>query len=395
VVVVNRVHVVELGLGLTADQWLGTAISLVALAGVFLAAAVCGVQGGLVGRGKRRGAIAAGTALVALALVAALAPASSWEARPPAGTRTAPQATSADWSNDPPAILPGKAEDVVFGEGMLLAGYGWQGGPVRPGGGLVVDLYWLGLRPMREDYAVFVHLADQDGMPRAQLDRRPVYGYTPTTRWTPGELLHDRYQLTVPGDLPSGRYLIKAGVYQIDGGARLEPQLLARGRDGGGPRVLPDRAVLLGKVVVQGAAGQSPAVTRARFGDELALLDYRLRSAAPAPGEEIRGELVWQALRRPAWDYTIFVHLLGPNGIVAQVDHQPRSGRYPTTLWDEGEVVGDSFVVAVPSDTPPGQYRLVAGLYELGSMRRLTLGDVQAGVEATPDTIELGKVTVR
>ncbi len=92
-----------------------------------------------------------------------------------------------------------------------------------PGDQVDVTLYWFSLAPLAKNYKVFVHCADADGIVRAQHDGDPVYGFTPTTRWMPGELIVDRHAFTLPADLPPGRYTLLAGMYDFETQQNLVP----------------------------------------------------------------------------------------------------------------------------------------------------------------------------
>jgi hypothetical protein len=62
--------------------------------------------------------------------------------------------------------------------------------------------------------------------------------------------------------------------------------------------------------------------------------------------------------------YTVFTHLLGPDGqILAQQDNPPVNGTYPTTLWLPGEIVVDPYTIPLPTDLPPGDYPIQVGFY--------------------------------
>jgi hypothetical protein len=98
---------------------------------------------------------------------------------------------------------------------VQLAGY-HVGSTLKPGDTIPVTLYWFARAPLVKNYKVFVHLADEDGMVRAQHDGDPVYGFTPTTRWMPGELIVDRHDLVLPADLSPGRYTLLAGLYDFE-----------------------------------------------------------------------------------------------------------------------------------------------------------------------------------
>ena len=66
----------------------------------------------------------------------------------------------------------------------------------------------------------------------------------------------------------------------------------------------------------------------------------------------------------------LFAHLLGPDGRrYAQVDLP-----YPTSQWQPGRYSTTELPLAIPADVPLGKLRLVIGLYDPASGRRLRLG---------------------
>jgi hypothetical protein len=75
--------------------------------------------------------------------------------------------------------------------------------------------------------------------------------------------------------------------------------------------------------------------------------------------------LYWLANGALAADYSVFVHLAGSDGVpLAQHDGQPQDGRYPTSVWQKGDIVADAHELALGAGLPPGEYRLMAGLYD-------------------------------
>lgn len=79
-----------------------------------------------------------------------------------------------------------------------------------------VTLYWLVLREVGQNYKAFVHLLGPDGAVIAQHDGDPVGGFTPTTRWRPGEIVMDRHYVALPAGLAPGDYGLRAGLYQFE-----------------------------------------------------------------------------------------------------------------------------------------------------------------------------------
>jgi hypothetical protein len=108
-----------------------------------------------------------------------------------------------------------------------------------------VTLYWRALRGLDKDYKAFVHLTDVE-MTRqpAQHDGDPGAGFTPTTRWLPGEIVPDTHVLALPNDLQPGTYRLWAGMYDYETTQNLE--VLSSGT------TAVDGRVLLGEIEVVG-----------------------------------------------------------------------------------------------------------------------------------------------
>jgi len=76
---------------------------------------------------------------------------------------------------------------------------------------------------MDQDYKVFVHLTDEDVTRLvSQSDRWPVYNFSPTTKWEPGEIVWDRHRIPIPPDEPPGIYQLDAGAYLLETMQNLE-----------------------------------------------------------------------------------------------------------------------------------------------------------------------------
>jgi 4-amino-4-deoxy-L-arabinose transferase-like glycosyltransferase len=124
------------------------------------------------------------------------------------------------------------------------------------------------------------------------------------------------------------------------------------------------------------------------FGGKLRLLGYELAPGdlraqiTPLEGRDERAfrvaqpaqiNLYWRATAPIERDYTLFVHLVNGSGErVAQRDLPPRHDDYPPSRWQAGELVIDRADLAIPA-LPPGQYRLLIGLYDAATGERLPL----------------------
>ena len=112
----------------------------------------------------------------------------------------------------------------------------------------------------------------------------------------------------------------------------------------------------------------------ARFAEPIALAGYDVSATSRAPGESIELALYWRASGRIAGNYTVFTHLLAPDGrMVAGSDHIAGADNYPTSLWTADTFIRNVFALRVPPDAPPGTYSLEAGLYD--ARGRLKLAD--------------------
>ncbi|MBP6471993.1 MAG: glycosyltransferase family 39 protein [Chloroflexi bacterium] len=166
-----------------------------------------------------------------------------------------------------------------------------------------------------------------------------------TLTWTAGNPISQTMALAVPeGTQPArGQAVLFVGGERVDlGWVKIAP--------------------LTGETAVP----SNPLV--ANFGDQAALVGYDLQP----DGADLRLRLYWQALAPMAVDYTMFAHLLRADGqLLAQHDAQPGNGRYPTTIWDSGEIVVEEVVLRVPPNAVPA--RIAVGLYRLDTLERLAV----------------------
>jgi hypothetical protein len=92
---------------------------------------------------------------------------------------------------------------------------------IPAGAALPIELRWQAQAPLSEDYHVFIHLVRQGGNLIAQADGQPVLWTRPTTTWTTGETIVDRYGLWVPPETEPGNYELRVGLYRPKEGQRL------------------------------------------------------------------------------------------------------------------------------------------------------------------------------
>lgn len=103
--------------------------------------------------------------------------------------------------------------DVNLGDEVLLRACDLGNDRLKPGELLRFTLYWRALRPMQENYTVFVHVARADGSILAQRDVQPRGGAHPTSSWVTDEWVADPYEVSIPSDAPLDIYWLKVGMY--------------------------------------------------------------------------------------------------------------------------------------------------------------------------------------
>jgi len=258
-----------------------------------------------------------------------------------------------------------------------------------PGPILRLSLYWQALKELEKDYFVRVALHNEDYHLLWQINDQPHSKGLSTTQWAEGEIVQDEFY--IPFDLPIGVYRLVVDIYEeIDYQARSLPTI---DRQSGlrSTKVELPPVIVRPKGFIDLAAIYHPL--ELSLGDEVALLGYDLDADTAAPGEKLHLTLYWRAERTMDEDYTVFTHLLDESSkIWAQQDNQPLGGWYPTSVWEEGEIVRDEYELLVYDDAPPGRYQLEVGMYLLSTMERLAVLNEDGQLQG--DRVPLGEVTV-
>ena len=262
--------------------------------------------------------------------------------------------------------------DYRWNDDISLVGYEVHPARAEPGQMLSIPLYWRPLVDQPITHDIFLHIVNHQGEGVGQIDGLAL---TNGHRWRAGRLTPTTYHLQIGDALPPGPYLIRLGLFNANSGQRL-PAYDAQGQPAGDQ-------LFFGLFYV-GRTGDPPSAPSlaapAIFGDRLRLLGF----SPPAPtidrlptGEtQLNLTLYWQANAPVDRDYTLFVQLLdNQNQRVAGFDTQPLNGLYPTSHWQTHEVVIVPLALAIPGDLPPGEYRLVTGLYLLDTGERLPAVD--------------------
>nr|HMT20226.1 hypothetical protein [Promineifilum sp.] len=240
---------------------------------------------------------------------------------------------------------------------------------------VALALWWAADAPL-PFLQLRLSLVDEVGTAHEIGRTQPVYDTYPFAQWTTPAFVIDRQETRIPDELPSGDYRWRLELVQNDDTVVYSADL--------GPLTVTQTERLF-------ALPPFAAPVGATFGEEIALAGYTLETeflGRNSVSSSASLELIWQAIAQPQADYTIFVHVLNPDGTccVWQSDAQPRGGAYPTSRWRPGEVVVDVYEITLPEGATIGDYEIEVGLYLAETGRRL---GVTVDGEAAGDAVRL------
>ena len=244
--------------------------------------------------------------------------------------------------------------DREVAPGLKLLGYTQEISAAQTGAPIYVTLYWqmahaTSAAPLKGQ-PITLQLsscgcASQPVMTRVLTVTQPVQGTYPFSRWTPDEIVADRYRLRVPFDLAAGDYTVEVAV----GGS--EPIVLGAVNVRPGDRVMEEPPI------------DHPL--NVKLDDVIELVGYQIDHTTDA----IKLKLIWRSLNLIDQDYTVFTHVLDRSGqLIGGRDNQPVNGAYPTSHWMPGEYVMDEYLIPIQ---PPDGFAIEVGMYDPETGTRL------------------------
>jgi hypothetical protein len=271
---------------------------------------------------------------------------------------------------------------------MKLLGYQLPTDTVRPAQTLPLTLYWQILEPTELNYSIFIHLLGRQRQVVGQVDTYPGGGHWPTTLLPSGSILADHYEVPVKPEAEFNqtptRLLLAAGIYDYNEPGRPgKPAQNATGE--------PVEPIIAAAKLIPWQWPTPPRFDApVTFGDKVTLLSHAI-----APDQKAV-TLNWQVNALLDSDYTVFLQLWqkdpsGKSQYLTGFDGPPVQGDYPTSWWVPGEIIVDTHPIDL-STLPPGEYDLLAGLYNPANDERLS---AFANGQPLPDyAVNLGPIKV-
>ncbi len=259
--------------------------------------------------------------------------------------------------------------EVRFGDSIRWIGYRVERDRLQPGGEFAVTLYWQGLRPMAANDSAFIRLHGRNNELVALLDTYPGGGMWQTTRWTPGEIVVDRYRLRISDTLSLPAVLrMDVGFWNFDTKAFLPAY------DGAGQPIGRPRYEVAG---VYGSSQKSVVSSQKAEGARLSHA-MPISLTAQQEGRQLHVTTRWLATQDFIEEFTIFMHLVDDSGeLIGQADGPADNNNFPIRWWRQGDMVDDERAIDLPDGLAPGVYRLEYGFYRPSDGMRLPAFDAQ------------------
>ena len=269
--------------------------------------------------------------------------------------------------------LPNPVQQTL--DGLELVGYALPES-VRPGEEMWLWLYWQAADDRLPPPETTLRLSLTSEGETVSAEFPLVDSVGPLDSWQPGQVRRAVYHWRTSPRLPGNQAEVSAALLTEAGQIQAETtlasiELESRPRQFEAPPIAHQTAVFF----------ENPPL--------IGLIGFDLTTSELAPGDDLRVTLYWQAEGEMENNYTVFVQLLNSDWqVVAQEDLQPQAGAAPTTTWLPGEILTDPHTLPLPGQLPAGDYRLITGMYEPATGKRMS-------ISTGGDFVDLGTVTIR
>lgn len=243
---------------------------------------------------------------------------------------------------------------------------------VPQGQSLPLTFYWVPCSEEKLSLSVFLYNGRGKILAQSKEMLDPVEGGIGVPRRT-------ILTLMIPGRLKPGKYTIEGEIKNEQTGKSFR--------------------WVLGKIKIQPLVRSfrkplEVSPLEAKVGNFAKLLGYKMETSQAKPGGILHLILLWQAIGEPGIDYTVFTHLVGPDGkIWGQKDNPPARGSRPTSTWLKGEFIVDEYIIPIHPTAPEGIYTLCIGFYNPQTLERLPALTPE-GERFPNDSIPIAKIHI-
>jgi hypothetical protein len=265
-----------------------------------------------------------------------------------------------------------------------ITGYDVPPQDVRAGGFMTATVCWKSNGYTRSSYPYALQLVGPGDVQPGTRNSYHGLGNYPLATWQPGKEFCD------PTSLPIGPYAIdKPRAYNLvltlfeiqPPGLTVRSVLTAY--DDAHRQVYP----MLTRVRV--APQHQPIVTpTVNLGDVAGLVQAHWELGT---NNTLNVQLRWVALNTTDTNAKVFLHIVdkASGKTIAQNDHEPDAGWFPTNYWQKGDVVDDQFAIVLPEGVTLDNVSLQAGMYDAQSQIRLPAVEVATHEHFRDDIVSL------
>lgn len=229
----------------------------------------------------------------------------------------------------PPAPYPA---DIRFGDALALIGYDAPT-TARAGDTITVTLYWRSLQPLDIAYGSALVLTDAFGEAYANQNNYRIAGLD-TRTWHDEQYVIERYRLPIDVSAPPFVLNLRASIFGVDADGALSH---VSAQDDSGVfaqlRLLGDWRQHADHVLNNADLA---------LGDAVTIMAWAWSDVPQS--QDVCLLVRWRAERDDLPEYAVMLHWYDEAGELSSVhDTAPLGNRYPTTLWQAGQVLDDVY----------------------------------------------------
>ena len=264
-----------------------------------------------------------------------------------------------------------------------LIGYRLHPQDLHPGNAMYVDLCWKSMGYTKESFPYTLQLVGPNDERPGTRNSFHGLGSYPMSAWKPGEEFCDETSVYIAfsADQPRAYHLV-ATLFELEPpDHKPGPPLPAV--DGDGRPVYP----VIGRARL--TTDTQPIVTPTiNLGNVAGLAGASIELL---PTNTLSVTLHWIALSSPNVDAKVFMHVVdkATGQVIAQNDHQPEGGWFPTNYWQKGDVINDQFGISLPPGTDVGQVELRVGMYNAQTQERLPAVNIASQQRFADDVVPI------